>query len=706
MARAWLFSSVLHVALAALMYFGLPSLSRPRPVMEQAITVELVDEAAELKPEPPAPAPAATAPKPAQRAAAPNPTPPSPPEPRVEPEPAPEPPQAEAKPEPAPPPPPAVEPPPEPAVAEPPPPQPEPAPKPDAAPAEPAPEPPAKPEFAETKPEPPPPAPEAQPKPEPAPEPKVAALQPETEPEPTPVAKAEPPPPAREPPVRKPLLKPPAPKVAETPPPAPKPEPAAPKEDAFAALLRSVEKLDRQVESETTRAGTGRGAATDGRARDAIGEAPLSFSEIDALRRQIGSCWTLPVGVEGIDDMVVQLRIEVRPDRTVQNVAIEDQARLGRDPTFRAVAESARRAVDKCSPLTLPPGKYALWRDIAAELPPRGRDQRLIRRMSWTPLLRLGCLVLGGLLLPAPARAVLELDITQGIVEPLPIAISELYGADPGRGAARPGDRRRGQRRSRALRAVPADRPPRVHPVARASCAACRASPTGARSTPRRWSPARSTGGEAGGELGGRVPALGRVRRHPDARPALCHHDRQLAARRPPDRRCGLRADHRRGRYFDTRIVYVSESGPRDRPRQARRDHGPGRRQSPLPDRRRRSGADPALPPGRQPDRLHASIGGRVPQVYLLERDPRPAAEARRLRRHDLRAASSAPTAGWSRCRSPRAAIPTSTRLDLETTAAAAADRPSRRSTPRRRSRPTAGAWCSTPIAPARRSST
>ena len=69
-----------------------------------------------------------------------------------------------------------------------------------------------------------------------------------------------------------------------------------------------------------------------------LGEAQLSFSEADALRRQIGGCWTLPVGVEGIEDMVVQLRIQVRPDRTVQSVTIEDQARLGRDPTFRAVA--------------------------------------------------------------------------------------------------------------------------------------------------------------------------------------------------------------------------------------------------------------------------------------------------------------------------------------------------------------------------------
>ena len=69
--------------------------------------------------------------------------------------------------------------------------------------------------------------------------------------------------------------------------------------------------------------------------------------------------------------MVVQLRIQVRPDRTVQNVTIEDQGRLGQDPTFRAVAESARRAVDKCSPLILPPGKYAIWRDINLNFRPQ-----------------------------------------------------------------------------------------------------------------------------------------------------------------------------------------------------------------------------------------------------------------------------------------------------------------------------------------------
>jgi hypothetical protein len=384
MARAWLFSSLLHVALVALLYFGLPSLHRPSPPIEQAVTVELVNQAPEAERKPPAPAPAATAPAPEQRAASPKP----PPEPKVEPKPAPAPQQAEKPPEPRPeppPPPPAIHPePPKPELAElqpkPTQPEPKPAPPPPPPAVKPAPEPePAPtPEIAKPEPAPPPPAvqpksvpppvpPEVQPKPEPPPVPRPEIAKPQLEPKPAP--KPEPPPPAP-PPSPKPQAKPAPPQVAQaTPPPAVKPAPA--QEDPFAALLKSVEQLDRHVQGDNPQTGQGRVAVADGKARSALGEAQLSFSEIDALRRQIGSCWTLPVGIEGIDDMIVQLRIEVRPDRTVQSVAIEDQARLGRDPTFRAVAESARRAVDRCSPLTLPPGKYALWRDIHLNFRPQ-----------------------------------------------------------------------------------------------------------------------------------------------------------------------------------------------------------------------------------------------------------------------------------------------------------------------------------------------
>jgi hypothetical protein len=220
-------------------------------------------------------------------------------------------------------------------------------------------------------PEPPKPAPPAAlPRPQvkpapPPPEPEPAKAPPKPPPEPA-QTKAEPPqpePPQPEPPKPTPAM---APKTAAEPKQAPPPE-----QDEFAALLRSVEEMDRRVQGEVRQDGAGRDPQSAGQARSTTGEAALSRGEVDALLRQIGGCWTLPAGIDGIEDMVVRLRIQVRPDRTVQGVTIEDQGRLNRDPTFRAVAESARRAVDRCSPLNLPSDKYALWRDIVMNFYPQ-----------------------------------------------------------------------------------------------------------------------------------------------------------------------------------------------------------------------------------------------------------------------------------------------------------------------------------------------
>ena len=223
--------------------------------------------------------------------------------------------------------------------------------------AEPEPAPKPKPQVA--KPE--PPQPKSAPK-------QQAALEPEPRRQPeAPSAKAQPEPPPK--PQVQPKPAPPAPPKQAAKPEPPKPEPEAkkpaepPKQDEFAALLRSVEEMDRQRQDDVVKEGSGRSRQGAGRAPTELGEARLSIGEVDELRRQIGRCWTLPVGIDGVEDMVVQLRIQLRPDRTVQMVTIHDQGRLS-DARFRAVAESARRAVDRCSPLNLPPDKYAVWREI------------------------------------------------------------------------------------------------------------------------------------------------------------------------------------------------------------------------------------------------------------------------------------------------------------------------------------------------------
>jgi hypothetical protein len=317
--RGWLLSGILHVAIAAAIYFGMPDFARLPPTSDVPITVEVVSEA-ELKPAAPAPAPAATAPEPPREAA----SPPKPPPPAPEPEPE------------------VVEAPPEP----------EPAPPPEPA------------EVAELE-------------PPPMPEPEVAepAPEPELEPAPEPVEVAErpraiQPPPERPAPPPRPDLKPrTVPAAARSQPPPP---PAEPEEDSFEAFLRSVESQSEQLQAEERREGQGRALEGTAEANAAHGQGTpslLPFEEL-AVKQQIAACWRLPPGVVGTEDMVVRLRIEVGRDRRVQRVTIEDQSRVASDPVFRAVAESAQRAVTSCGPLRLAPEKYAAWREMVLNFRP------------------------------------------------------------------------------------------------------------------------------------------------------------------------------------------------------------------------------------------------------------------------------------------------------------------------------------------------
>ncbi len=119
---------------------------------------------------------------------------------------------------------------------------------------------------------------------------------------------------------------------------------------------------------------TGKGRAIQGKGdaksrSESTQPAPITSSELASLQRQIGGCWTLPAGIDGIDTMVVKLRIQVRPDRTVQRVTVVDSGSES-DPRYEVVADSARRAVERCSPLNLPSGKEALWSDMILNFRP------------------------------------------------------------------------------------------------------------------------------------------------------------------------------------------------------------------------------------------------------------------------------------------------------------------------------------------------
>ncbi len=336
MRRALTVSLALHLALGAVLTLGL---ARPRALpVEETVTVELV-AAPEAGPAATAPAaPAQAAPLPPREAAAPAPAP------------RPEPPPDDPPPEP-----------PKPARAEPPPSPPPPSPPPTThqrADPPPAPQPPKAPP----------------PRPQPPPQPAKAELAKEEPPPARPVEKPaaeRPPPPKPKPP------EPPRPTEAAPKPPA-KPEPAKPQpakpaqEDSFAALLRSVERLERRVQADQASPGRGRAEPQPADARGAAlrADQALTQGEIDAIRRQIERCWNVPVGVRGIETMQVRLRIAMNRDGSVARVGIEDQARMVADPAFRTVAESAQRAVLTCQ-LVLPVEKYDQWREMVMTFHPK-----------------------------------------------------------------------------------------------------------------------------------------------------------------------------------------------------------------------------------------------------------------------------------------------------------------------------------------------
>ncbi len=229
-------------------------------------------------------------------------------------------------------------------------PKPEPTPKPD-----PKPEPvPAKPEpAAPPEPTPPPPEPKPEPKPEPAPEPTP-------QPEPTPEPKPEQPPPPKPKPE---APKPPKPEAEKKPPQKKKQEVSL---DDIAALLDKRKAATAPEESAVDDPQPNKSRQQN------MTDAPLTMSEIDAVRVQIIRCWNPPIGARDADKMVVRVRLTYNPNGTLAGQPeLVDRAALMQGGAYQAMAESVLRAVLRCQPLKLPQDKYNSWRDIEMTFSPK-----------------------------------------------------------------------------------------------------------------------------------------------------------------------------------------------------------------------------------------------------------------------------------------------------------------------------------------------
>ena len=92
----------------------------------------------------------------------------------------------------------------------------------------------------------------------------------------------------------------------------------------------------------------------------------LSLSEEDALKAQIFGCWSIPLGLPYNEDLLVRIKLELKPDGSVISSEILDHARMNKPGQgfYKVLAESALRAIKLCQPLRVPSTGYERWKDL------------------------------------------------------------------------------------------------------------------------------------------------------------------------------------------------------------------------------------------------------------------------------------------------------------------------------------------------------
>ncbi len=244
------------------------------------------------------------------------------------------------------------------------------------------------------------PVPEAKPAPEPPkPQPQAAAPPPPPPPptpEPPKQVEAPKPTPMPEPvPSPKPLPKPKEvvetpepPKVAEKPKPEVKPAPPKPTQQRteeksktpnfsdVAALVNKMKAPPAPTPQQAPQTASRTPPAAAPRAEGPSNpNQPISMSEKDFIRKQVEDKWQFDIGAKDASNLQVRIRFSLNPDGSLrQQPEIVDSARMFMpgNESYRAAAESARRAVLKAVPFQLPPGDRDKWgQEIILNFDPR-----------------------------------------------------------------------------------------------------------------------------------------------------------------------------------------------------------------------------------------------------------------------------------------------------------------------------------------------
>jgi hypothetical protein len=92
----------------------------------------------------------------------------------------------------------------------------------------------------------------------------------------------------------------------------------------------------------------------------------LTLSEEDALKAQIFGCWSIPLGLPFNENLLVRIKLQLKPDGSIIKTEILDHARMNKPGQgfYKVLAESALRAIKLCQPLRVPSTGYERWKNM------------------------------------------------------------------------------------------------------------------------------------------------------------------------------------------------------------------------------------------------------------------------------------------------------------------------------------------------------
>ena len=105
--------------------------------------------------------------------------------------------------------------------------------------------------------------------------------------------------------------------------------------------------------------------------------ANLSQQEIAALKARLKECWKPPAGLADTEDLVVMLRVSLKPDGTLR----DDPAMLAASASENgpALLRTAASALRQCQPYSfLPAAKYKEWKILDLSFSPTGLSTKRI----------------------------------------------------------------------------------------------------------------------------------------------------------------------------------------------------------------------------------------------------------------------------------------------------------------------------------------